>query len=44
MESTVKQAVQEAIINIIRNTAAEKNITKSMLLHESKIHFIPAHY
>jgi hypothetical protein len=44
MESIVKQAVQEAIVNIIHNTATEKNITKGMLLHESKIHFIPTPY
>lgn len=44
MEAKVKQAVQEAIINIIHNTATEKNITRGTLLHESKIHFIPTHY
>lgn len=44
MEASVKQAVQEAIIKIIRNTAAENNIMKGMRLHESKIHFIPTYY
>lgn len=44
MDENVKLVVQEAIIKIIRDTAAEANIVKSLRLHESKIHFIPTRY
>jgi len=44
MDEGVKQAVQEAIIKIIKDTASIKNIEKSMRVHEGKVHFIPAKY
>jgi hypothetical protein len=44
MDDSVKQIVRDAIVKIIRDTAAEKNIGKSLRLHESKIHFVPTRY
>lgn len=44
MDESVKQAVQDSIIKIIKNTASKKSIERSMRVHESKLHFIPAQY
>jgi hypothetical protein len=44
MDDSVKQIVQEAIVKLIRDTAADRNIQKSLRLHESKIHFVPTKY
>lgn len=44
MDESVKQAVQEAIIKIIKDTASIRSIEKSMRVHEDKVHFIPARY
>lgn len=44
MDDTVKQAVQEAIVRIIRETASQRAIEKGFRVHETKIHFIPTQY
>jgi hypothetical protein len=44
MDESVKQAVQDSIIKIIKDTASTKSIERSMRVHESKLHFIPAQY
>ena len=44
MEDSVKQIVHDAIVKIIHDTASERNIERSVRLHESKIHFIPTRY
>ena len=44
MEDSVKQIVHDAIVKIIHDTASERNIERSIRLHESKIHFIPTRY
>lgn len=44
MDEGVQQAVREAIIKIINDTASRKSIARSMRVHESKLHFIPANY
>ncbi len=44
MDDRVKQAVQEAVIKIINDTASAKSIAKSLQIHENKVHFIPTKY
>jgi hypothetical protein len=44
MDEGVKSSVQEAIIRIIKDTASNKSIEKSMRVHEGKVHFIPTKY
>jgi hypothetical protein len=44
MDDGVKQAVREAIIKIIQDTASSKSIQRSIHVHEGKLHFIPAKY
>ncbi len=44
MDDMVKQAVQESIIKIIKDTSSIKSIEKSMRIHEGKVHFVPAKY
>ena len=44
MDDSVKQIVRDAIVKIIRDTASERNIERSLRLHEAKIHFVPTKY
>lgn len=44
MDDTVRQIVREAITKIIQDTISEENIERSLRLHHSKIHFVPAKY
>jgi len=44
MDDSVKQIVRDAIVKIIRDTASERNIGRSLRLHEAKIHFVPTKY
>jgi len=44
MDESVQQAVREAIIKIVKDTASRKSIERSMRVHEGKLHFIPANY
>src|SRR5262245_12230098 len=44
MDDSVKQIVRDAITKLIRDTASERNIERSLRLHESKIHFVPTRY
>lgn len=44
MEERIRQIIRGAIITLIEDTASAKNVQKSQLLHQSKVHFIPVKY
>jgi hypothetical protein len=44
MDNNVKQLVRSAILEIIQGTISEKNIRKSFVIHQAKIHFVPIKY
>ncbi len=44
MDEKVKGIVRTAVEDIIKATVSETNIQRSIQLHETKIHFVPARY
>lgn len=44
MNKQIEELIQKAVIEIITETASEKNIQDKLKLHTDKIHFVPVQY